>query len=54
MSLPHSAPRTLAKAHDFAYRRGNVKHNADLSIEVGRRLHNAWCNVLKYDLNKND
>ena len=30
--------------------RGNVNHNADLSIEVDRRIRNAWCSFRKYTL----
>ena len=30
--------------------RGNVNHNADLSIEVDRRISNAWCSSRKYTL----
>ena len=29
---------------------GNVNHNADLSIEVDRRIRNAWCSFRKYTL----
>ena len=29
---------------------GNVNHNADLSIEVDRRIRKAWCNFRKYTL----
>ena len=30
---------------EFVYLGGNVNHNADLSIEVDRRMHNAWCKL---------
>ena len=30
--------------------RGDVNHNADLSIEVDRRIRNAWCSFRKYTL----
>ena len=29
---------------------GNANHNADLSIEVDRRIRNAWCSFRKYAL----
>ena len=29
--------------NEFVYREGNVNHNACLSIEVDRRIFNAWC-----------
>ena len=29
---------------------GSVNHNADLSIEVNRRIRNAWCSFRKYTL----
>ena len=35
---------------EFIYLEGNVNHNADLSIEVDRRIHNAWCIFGKYTL----
>ena len=34
----------------FVYLGGNVNHNADLSIEVDRRIRNAWCSFRKYTL----
>ena len=30
--------------------RENVNHNAELSIEVDRRIRNAWCSFRKYSL----
>ena len=33
---------------EFVYLRGNVNHNADLSIEVDRRIRNTWCSFRKY------
>ena len=35
---------------EFVYLGGNVNHNADLSIEVDRRVRNAWCSFRKYTL----
>ena len=34
----------------FVYLVGNIYQNADLSIEVDRRVRNAWCNFRKYTL----
>ena len=34
----------------FVYLRGSVNHNADVSIEVDRRIRNAWCSFRKYIL----
>ena len=34
----------------FVYLGGNVNHNADLSIEVDRRIRNAWCSFRNYTL----
>ena len=36
------------------YLGGNVNHNADLSIEVDRHIHNAWCSFQKYTLELHD
>ena len=36
--------------NEFVYLGGNVNHNADLSIEVDRRIRNAWCSFRKYTL----
>ena len=35
---------------ESVYLGGNVNHNADLSIEVDRRIRNAWCSFRKYTL----
>lgn len=48
------AGQVYTQAHDFAYRWGNVKHDANLSIEVDPRIYNAWCNFLKYTLKQKD
>ena len=34
--------------------RENVNHNADMSIEVDRRVRNAWCSFQKYTLGLHD
>ena len=38
------------QTNKFVYLGGNVNHNADQSIEVGRRVRNAWCSFQKYTL----
>ena len=38
------------QTNEFAYLGGNVNHNVDLSIEVDRRIRNAWCSFRKYTL----
>ena len=35
------------QTNEFVYLGGNFNHNADLSIEVGRRIRNAWCSFRK-------
>ena len=38
------------QTHDFVYLGGNVNHHADLSIEIDRRIRNAWCSFRKYSI----
>ena len=38
------------QTNEFVYLGGNVHHNADLSIEVDRRIRNARCRFRKYTL----
>ena len=38
------------QTNEFVYLGGNVNQNADLSIEVDRRVRNAWCSFRKYTL----
>ena len=45
-----AAGQMYNQTNDFVYLRGNVNHNADLSIEVDRRIRNAWCSFRKYTL----
>ena len=45
-----AAGQVYNQMHEFVYLGGNVNHNADLSIEVDRRIHNAWCSFRKYTL----
>ena len=39
-----------SQTNEFVYLGGNVNRNADLSIEVNRRIGNAWCSFRKYTL----
>ena len=45
-----AAGQVYKQAHDFVYLGGNINHDADLSIEVNRRIRNAWCSFRKYSL----
>ena len=45
-----AAGQVYNQANEFVYLGGNVNHNADLSIEVDRRVRNAWCSFRKYTL----
>ena len=45
-----AAGQVYNQTNEFVYLGGNVNHNADLSIEVDRRIGNAWCSFLKYTL----
>ena len=45
-----AAGQVYNQTNEFVYLRGNVNHNADLSIEVDRRVRNAWCGFWKYTL----
>ena len=46
-----AAGQVYGQTNEFVYLRGNVNHNADLSIEVDRRIrNNAWCSFRKYTL----
>ena len=38
------------QTNEFVYLGGNVNHNADLTIEVDRRIRNAWCSFRKCTL----
>ena len=37
-----AAGQVYNQTNEFVYLGGNVNHNADLSIEVDRRIRNAW------------
>ena len=45
-----AADQVSNQTNDFVYLGGNVNHNADLSIEVDRRIRNARCSFRKYTL----
>ena len=45
-----AAGQVYNQTNEFVYLRGNVNHNADPSIEVDRRIRNAWCGFRKYTL----
>ena len=45
-----AACQVYKQAHDFVYLGGNINHDADLSIEVDRRIRDAWCSFWKYSL----
>ena len=45
-----SADQVYNQTNEFIYFGGDVNHNADLSIEVNRRIRNAWCSFRKYTL----
>ena len=45
-----AAGKVYNQTNAFVYLGGNVNHNADLSIEVDRRIRNAWCSFRKYTL----
>ena len=45
-----AAVQVYNQTNEFVYLGGNVNHNADLSIEVDRRIRNAWRSFRKYTL----
>ena len=45
-----AAGQVYNQANEFVYLGGTVNHNADLSVEVDRRIRNAWCSFRKYTL----
>ena len=42
--------QVYTQTNKFLYLRGNFNHNADLSIEVDRRIRNVWCSFRKFAL----
>ncbi|CAN0330209.1 unnamed protein product, partial [Ascophyllum nodosum] len=49
-----AAGQVYNQTKEFVYLGGNVNHNAGLSIEVDRRIRNAWCSFRKYTLDLYD
>ena len=45
-----AAGQVYKQTHGFVYLGGNVNHHADLSIEVDRRIRNAWRSFRKYSI----
>ena len=45
-----AAGQVCNQTNEFVYLGVNVNHNANLSIEVDRRIRNAWSNFRKYTL----
>ena len=45
-----AAGQVCNQTNEFVYLGENVNHNADLSIELDRRIRNAWCSSRKYTL----
>ena len=45
-----AAGQVYSQTNEFVYLGGNVNQNADLSIEVDRRVRNVWCSFRKYTL----
>ena len=43
-----AACQVYNQTNEFVYLGGNVSHNTDLSIEVDRRIRNAWYSIRKY------
>ena len=48
--LVEAAGQVHNQTNELGYLGGNVDHNADLAIEVNRRIRNAWCSFRKYTL----
>ena len=49
-----AAGQVYNQTNEFVYLGGNVNRNADQSIEVDRRIRNAWCSFRKYTLELRD
>ena len=45
-----AAGQVYNETDEFVYLGGDVNHNADLSIEVDRRVRSAWCSFRKHTL----
>ena len=48
-----AADQLYNQTKESVYLGGNVNHNADVSIEIGQRICNAWYSVRKYTLELN-
>ena len=49
-----AAGHAYKQTHDFVYLGGDINHHADLSIEIDRRIRNAWCSSRMYSLEMYD
>ena len=49
-----AAAQVYNQTNGFVYLGVNINPNADLSIEVDRRIRNAWCSFRKYTLEPYD
>ena len=49
-----AAGQVYKQTNEFVYLGENVNHNANLFIEVDRRIRNAWCSFRKYTLEPYD
>ena len=49
-----TADQVYNETNEFVYLEGNAHHNADLSIEVNRRIRNPWCSLRKYTIEHYD
>ena len=45
-----AAGQVYNQTNELVYLGGDVKHNADLSIDIDRHIRNAWCSFRKYTL----
>ena len=45
-----AADQVHNQTNEFVYLKGTVNHNANLPIEVDRRIRNAWRSFRKYTL----
>ena len=45
-----AAGQVYSQTNEIVYLGGTINHNADLPIEVDRRIRNAWCSFRKYTL----
>ena len=49
-----AAGQVYNQTNEFVYLGENVNHNAELSIEVARRIRNAWCSFRMCTLGQYD